>query len=151
MEGIRITGQDLFSEENIETTKNKVQSLLVSKGMNIKGSFKANKVKNNQTSKSNPSNSYDMHAQNTIQASSRLNSIEVRFRSFQGGTKIEVNHGITKLGLILGIVGFFMSFLSSFLFALGLIVFLIWFLKYNETKDDLNRAFPAYLSSSHQH
>ncbi len=133
MEGIRITGQNLFSQESIDSAKNKVHSLIASKGMDIEPGPQDYQTQTPPRPRS----------QNFIQASSTLNSIEVRFQPYQGGTKIEVDHGITTIGLILGVLGLIF-------FALGLIAFLLWFLKYNETKDDLQRTFPGYLPPTQQ-
>jgi len=127
MEGIRITGQDLFTEEAVSSARDKVHSLIVSKGLKPESRH----IQDTQISAEDRS-------QNIIQASSLLNSIEVRFRPYRGGTKIEVDHGITPLGLILGVLGLL-------IIILGIVIFLFWFLKYNETKDDLHRTFPGYL------
>lgn len=138
MEGIRVAGQGLFSQENKESAKDKVQSVVWSKGMNIdpvpnKGHGQRTQAPATQ----------GIRSQDIIEASSTLNSIEVRFQNYQGGIRIDVDHGITPIGLILGVIGLF-------IFGLGLILFLFWFLKYNELKDELNRTFPAYLPPGQQ-
>ena len=133
MDGIRITAQNLFSEESIASSKDRVRSLIVSKGLDLESradGYQAQPIPGGQP-------------QSVIRASSTLNSMEVRFQSYQNGTKIEVDHGITTIGLILGLLGLI-------IFLLGAIVFLIWFLKYNETKDDLHRMFPGYLPPPQQ-
>ncbi len=137
MEGIRITGQNLFSQESIDSAKNKVQSLIHSKGMDLKGGPEGG-YGGQQAPSQAPPQGPGPQPQSVIEADSTFNSIEVRFQPYQGGTRMEVDHGITTVGLILGIIGLFF-------FALGAIVFILWFLKYNETKDDLNRTFPAYM------
>ncbi len=112
---------------------NKVHSLIHSKGMDVDAGPQSYQ---NQPAPAG-------RVQDRIQASSTLNSIEVRFQPYQGGTRIEVDHGITVVGLILGLLLFF-------IFLLGAVVVLLWLLKYNEIKDDLKRTFPEYLPPSQQ-
>lgn len=116
MDGISIGGQHLYSEEDVQQCQSKVHSILHSKDMDVQ--YMPN---------------------GGIEGESTLNSIEVNFLPQQDGTMIEVDHGISPIGVILGVILMFAFVIG------GLVIFLIWYLKYDELKDELKMAFPAYM------
>ncbi|MFW6141515.1 MAG: hypothetical protein ACOC53_03025 [Candidatus Saliniplasma sp.] len=116
MEGIKLTDQNLFTREDVETAKRKVHSIVYSEGdVNLNG------------------------YQNTLEGHSTLNSYEVEFFPQRDGTGIRVKYGLTTIGLILGII----LLVPGVIF--GVIILLLWYLKMDEVKSSLGRAFPMYV------
>ncbi len=121
MEGIKITDQNLFAEEDIDTLKNKIHSVFYSEGdVNLE------------------------ERQNTLEGSSTLNSYEVDFYPQGEGTRIQVKYGLTTLGLILGILFLFLGVI------IGAIILLFWYMKMDGVKSALDKAFPHYNVPSQQ-
>lgn len=115
MDGIRLTGQTLFSEDLPEKTLQQMHSIFVSKDMQVQRSYDG------------------------ITAEGFLNTVEISVHRYQNGTTITVNHGITMIGAILTIVG-----LIAFLI-LGLVVILLWYMKYDDLRCTLKSSFPAFI------
>lgn len=116
MDGLRIGGQHLYSEGGVQQAKSTVQSILYTEDMDVQ--FLPN---------------------GGIEGKSTLNSIEVNFFPHQNGTRVEVDHGISTVGVILGVI-LLMAFVLG-----GIIVLLFWYMKYDDLKDALKRAFPGYM------
>ncbi len=117
MDGIRITDQSLFTEENLETAKGKIQSIFHTKA-----------------DVTLTSTGY----QNTLEGENILNSYEVNFYPQEKGTSIEINYGVSTVGLILGVIFLILGVI------IGLIILLIWFIKMDDVKSALKNAFPQY-------
>ncbi|MGM0509534.1 MAG: hypothetical protein ACQESD_00195, partial [Thermoplasmatota archaeon] len=116
MDGLRIGGQHLYNQGDMAQTKNTVQSILHGEDMDV-----------------------EYLPNGGMEGKSTLNSIEVNFIQHQGGTRVEVDHGITTVGVILGVI-LLMAFVLG-----GIIVLLFWYMKYDDLKDALKRAFPGYI------
>jgi len=116
MDGLRIGGQHLYSEGDMAQTKNTVQSILYGEDMDV-----------------------EYLPNGGMEGKSTLNSIEVNFFQHQDGTRVEIDHGISTVGVILGVI-----LLVAFVLG-GIIVLLFWYMKYDDLKDDLKRAFPGYM------
>ncbi len=115
MEGIRLTGQTLYAEDKPENILQHVHSILVSKDMNIEGYHGG------------------------MKGESFVNTIEVKVQPYQNGTTITVDHGMTTIGIILTIIG-----LVAFVI-LGIVIILLWYMKYDDIKGSLKSAFPAFM------
>ncbi len=115
MEGIRLSGQTLYAEDKPENILQHIHSILVSKDMEVQG------------------------YQGGMKGENFLNSIEVNVQPYQNGTTINVEHGMTTVGLILAIIG-----LIAFVI-LGVVVVLIWYMKFDDIKGSLKSAFPAFM------
>ncbi len=116
MDGIRTGGQQLFSEENAQRVQEITHSVFVSEGLEI-----------------------EQYGQGIISAKSFLNSVEAKIYPYQNGTRIELDHGISTIGLILGLVLLLLFVVG------GIVILIIWYLKYDALKNELKRVFPAYL------
>lgn len=116
MEGISISGQTLYTEESQGTPQNKIHSILMSEDFEIKGQYQGS----------------------AISASSTLNEIEVNFSPYQNGTMVNIEHGMTMVGLLLTIILLFAG-------AIGIVILILWYIKYDKMKGELRRAFPAYI------
>lgn len=116
MDGIRTGGQQLFSDDDPRRVQEITHSVLVSEGLEI-----------------------EQYGQGFISAKSFLNSIDARISQYQNGTRIEVDHGISTIGLILILAGLVLGGV------LGIVLLVIWYLKYDALKSELKRVFPAYL------
>ncbi len=119
MDGIRIGGQQLYTEDNTQNVLGHLHSIFVSEGLDI-----------------------DEYNPNLISANSLFNSIEAKVSPYQKGTRIEVDHGISTIGLILGLVLLFT--------VIGVVIFILWYMKYDKLKSELKRAFPAFLPPPQQ-
>ncbi len=104
----------LYSEENAQTVQGHLHSIFTSEGQDI-----------------------DDYQPGIISADSFLNSIEAKVYPYQKGTRIEVDHGISTVGLILGLV-----LLPT---VIGVVIFILWYMKYDKLKGELKRAFPAFM------
>ncbi|MFO7991732.1 MAG: hypothetical protein R6U61_05505 [Thermoplasmata archaeon] len=116
MEGISISGQTLYTDESHGTAQNKIHSILMSEGFDIKGQYQGS----------------------PISGSSTLNEIEVNFSPYQNGTMINIEHGMTMVGLLLTIILLFAG-------AIGIVILILWYIKYDKMKGEMGRAFPAYI------
>ncbi len=116
MDGIRTGGQQLFSEDNAQRVQEITHSIFVSDGMEI-----------------------EQYLQGIISAKSFLNSVEAKIYPYQNGTRIEIDHGISTIGLIIIIIGLALGGV------IGIVLLVIWYLKYDSIKSELKRVFPAYL------
>lgn len=114
MEGIRLTGQSLYSEDSISDVLDQSHSILVSKGLDV-DSFK-----------------------DTIAGESFLNSVEVSTKPYQDGTYINVDYGMTTVGILLTVIFLFLGGV------IGIILILLWYLKYDELKGAFRHAYPSY-------
>ncbi len=115
MDGIKLSDQNLFTNDDVETAKSKIQSIVYSESsINLSG------------------------YQNILEGKSTLNSYEFEFYPQRNGTSIQAKYGLTTLGLILGII----LLMPGVIF--GAIIFILWYLKMDEVKSALGRAFPQY-------
>ncbi len=115
MDGIEITDQNLFTDEDVETAKSKIQSVFNAEANILLRGY-----------------------QNRLEGDGFLNSYEVEFYPQEDGTWIRVKHGATILGLILGVIFLLLGVI------IGLIIILLWYIKMDRVKGALNRAFPQY-------
>ncbi|MFO7791687.1 MAG: hypothetical protein R6W73_01720 [Candidatus Saliniplasma sp.] len=116
MEGIKISDQNLFAEEDIESAKAKIRSIVHAEGgVQLKG------------------------VQNSLEGNSTLNSYEIDFYPQEKGTSIRVKYGLTTLGLILGVILLFVGVV------VGAIILILWYIKMDEVKSAMDKAFPEYV------
>lgn len=120
MEGLRISGQTLFSDQNIETIKREIASTLSAKGAEA------------------------MAWERTITGESTLNTYEINLFPGDKGTRIEVNYGMSTLGLILTLIFLVLGGI------IGVIILLLWYLKMDDIKSSLKHAFPGYMPPPQQ-
>ncbi|MFW5904534.1 MAG: hypothetical protein ACOCTK_03600 [Candidatus Saliniplasma sp.] len=120
MEGLRITGQTLFSDQDIETIKREIASTLSSEG--------------NET----------VAWERTITGESTLNTYEINLFPGEKGTRIEVNYGMSTLGLILTLVFLVLGGI------IGVIILILWYFKMDEIKSSLKHAFPGFMPPPQQ-
>ena len=116
MDGIKLSDQNLFTNDDVETAKNKIRSIVYSESSTNLTSY-----------------------QNILEGKSTLNSYEFEFYPQRNGTSIQAKYGLTTLGLILGII----LLIPGVIF--GAIIFILWYLKMDEVKSALGRAFPQYV------
>ncbi len=114
MDGIRVGGQQLYTEDNVQNVQGNLHSIFASEGLDI-----------------------DEYGAGIISANSLFNSIEAKVYQYQKGTRIEIDHGISTIGLILGLILLFT--------VIGVVIFILWYIKYDKLKSELKRAFPAFL------
>ncbi len=115
MEGIRITGQTLYTEDRPEDILPQVHSILVSKNLDVQG------------------------FPNSVTGESFLNSVEVKVQPYQNGTTITVDYGLTTIGVILAVIGLIA------LLILGVVILALWYIKMDELKSTFRHSFPAFM------
>ena len=120
MEGLRITGQTLFSDQDIETIKREIASTLSAEGTEV------------------------MAWERTITGESTLNTYEINLFPGDKGTRIEVNYGMSTLGLMLTVIFLVLGGI------IGVIILLLWYLKMDDIKSSLKHAFPGYMPPPQQ-
>jgi len=120
MEGLRITGQTLFSDQNIENIKREIASILSSENAEV------------------------MAWERTVTGESTLNTYEINLFPQQDGTRIEVNYGISTLGLVLTLIGLVIGGI------IGVILLVLWYMKMDDIKSSLKHAFPGYMPPQQQ-
>ena len=120
MEGLRITGQTLFSDQDIETIKREIASTLSAEGAEA------------------------VAWERTITGESTLNTYEINLFPGDKGTRIEVNYGMSMLGVILTLIFLVLGAI------IGIIILLLWYLKMDEIKSSLKHAFPGYMPPPQQ-
>ncbi|MFW5928431.1 MAG: hypothetical protein ACOCSL_04425 [Thermoplasmatota archaeon] len=120
MEGLKITGKTLFSDEDPESIKREIASILSSEGNEVMG------------------------WERTITGESTLNTYEINLFPGDKGTRIEVNYGMSTLGLILTLIFLVLGGI------IGVIILLLWYLKMDEIKSSLKHAFPGYMPPPQQ-
>ena len=120
MEGLRITGQSLFSDQDIETIKREIASTLSAEGTEV------------------------MAWERTITGESTLNTYEINLFPGDKGTRIEVNYGMSTLGLMLTVIFLVLGGI------IGVIILLLWYLKMDDIKSSLKHAFPGYMPPPQQ-
>lgn len=115
MDGIKISDQNLYGNEGVENTKNKVWSVFSSQGVHLDG------------------------GQNRLTGDSFINSYEVDFFPHDDGTRIHVKYGLSTLGIFLAIILLILGVV------LGLILLIYWYIKMDEMKSSLSHAFPGFV------
>ncbi len=120
MEGLRITGQTLFSDQDIETIKREIASTLSSEGAEA------------------------VAWERTITGESTLNTYEINLFPGDKGSRIEVNYGMSTLGVILTLIFLVLGGI------IGVIILLLWYLKMDDIKSSLKHAFPGYMPPPQQ-
>ncbi|MFP4050996.1 MAG: hypothetical protein ACLFVB_04575 [Thermoplasmata archaeon] len=120
MEGLKITGKTLFSDEDPESIKRETASILSSEGNEVMG------------------------WERTITGESTLNTYEINLFPGDKGTRIEVNYGMSTLGLILTLIFLVLGGI------IGVIILILWYLKMDEIKSSLKHAFPGYMPPPQQ-
>lgn len=120
MEGLRITGQTLFSDEDPESIKREIASILSSEGNEV------------------------MAWERIVTGESTLNTYEVNLFPGEKGTRVEVNFGMSTLGVILTLIFLVLGGI------IGVILLIIWYLKMDDIKSSLKHAFPGYMPPPQQ-
>jgi len=115
MEGIKITDQELYGDEEVQKAKNKVWSIFSTEGIQLQ------------------------EMQNRLKGESTLNSYEIDFFSQNDRTRIRVKYGLTTVGVILTVI------LLALGVVVGAILLLIWYMKMDDIKSSLTNAFPGFL------
>lgn len=120
MEGLRITGQTLFSDQDNETIKHKIASILSANGSEV------------------------MAWERTITGESTLNTYEVNLFPGDKGSRIEVNYGMSTLGIILTLIFLVLGGI------IGIIILVLWYMKMDDIKSELKHAYPGYMPPQQQ-
>ncbi len=120
MEGIRISGQTLFSDQDIDRIKHEIASILSANDAEV------------------------MAWERTITGESTLNTYEIHISPGKKGNRIDVNFGMSTLGIILTLI--FLVFGAI----IGIIILIIWYLKMDDIKSTLRQAFPGYMPPPQQ-
>lgn len=115
MEGIKVTDQTLYTDDEVQESKNKIWSIFSSEGVDLQES------------------------RNRLKGESTLNSYEIDFLTQGEGTRIQVKYGFTVLGVILTVI------LLAAGVVFGALMVLIWYMKMDEIKSSLSSAFSAYV------
>ncbi len=124
MDGIRITGQNLYAEERVRDVQEQARSILSSKGLDVESQY----------------GQYGM-----LKGESFLNCVEVNLKDRGEGTSIEIDYGMTTLGVILTLVGLIIGVV------IGALLVILWYLKTDELKSSFGRAYPGYGPPQHKY